>query len=123
MQITSAKDNSLSEISIHSIGISIAKTTFLLRCPHCGREQMQVSGKPTRIIPWFEPTTTLITIHKCSRCMLKFTIQETQSRPHVLVRLDTFSPFFCIVCSHGFPNFTNADCPICKTIYDFKQTT
>lgn len=123
MQIQSAKDNSLSDIIVHSIGVSPSKTTFLLRCFHCGREQSQVQGKPTRIIPWFEPTTTLTIINKCSRCMMRFTIQETKITTTVLVRLDSqeSSPFYCVVCSHELPNVSTFNCAICQTPYDFRN--
>lgn len=123
MQITSAKDYSLSEITVHSIGISNAPTTFLLRCFHCGREQSQVQGKLTRIIPWYEPTTTLTVINKCARCLTRYTIQETQSNATVLVRLGIteLSPFHCAVCSHDIHSLSTSQCPICKTIYDFRN--
>lgn len=122
MQITSAKDNSLSDIIIHSIGVSRATTTFMLFCFHCGREQDQITGKLTRIIPWLEPSNTMVVIKRCDRCRTNYTLQETATTTKVVVRLgrQELSPFYCAVCHFDFPNLSTQTCPRCNTIYDFK---
>jgi hypothetical protein len=119
--------DNLPPVDIHITSVGIARNdklphrTYLLHCHSCGKEQMQVQGKLTRIISWLEPTDGAVIIHKCPRCQNRFTIQTAPIAAKVMVRITKLdrSEFHCAICSRQIYR-DETECSRCGTAYDFR---
>lgn len=125
VQIKTSDTNPSIDIAVESIGVATNPAspdrTYMLHCTHCGKEQMRLVGKLSRIIAWVEPNLNPQTIHRCTRCGNLITITPANVTKTVLVRISARdrAGFFCPICSRQI--YTDeSDCPRCRTEFDFR---
>lgn len=126
MKIQIATDSFPLEFSITTIGITTDSTnpyrTYMVHCYLCGKTQVRLQGKITRIIPWLEPTDKAIIVDGCRRCGWAFTMQQTEPSKTVLVRVPAnISKVFCVICGHEIKPNGLTKCTHCHMVYDMKK--
>jgi hypothetical protein len=130
MKIQLANDAPLIDFPITTVGITTDSSspfrTYMLHCYQCGKTQLRIQGRITRVLPWLEPTQEPVTVDGCRRCGWAFTFQSTKPNSNILFRLpQQISTVFCMICGHEIPKLSTLtgikECVHCHTPYNFQS--
>jgi len=64
---------------VNTIGVSKGEKLSLFRCPNCGSGVCQVLGQVVKIYPMVEPSSEVMTIHRCQECKTLYNFQTRVS--------------------------------------------